>query len=42
MARQEVGLGGGGNGLDGSCSGQRYVAGCCGCDNEPQGFIKRD
>jgi hypothetical protein len=31
---------GGGHKLDGSGSGQRQVAGCCECGNEPSSFIK--
>jgi hypothetical protein len=37
MARQEMGWGGGMDWM-----GQGYVAGCCECDNEPQGIIKCD
>jgi hypothetical protein len=37
MDLQEVGWG---NELDRSGSGQRQVAGCCECGNEPSSFIK--
>jgi hypothetical protein len=36
MDLREIGLGGGG-GLDSTGSGQRPVAGCCECDDEPSG-----
>jgi hypothetical protein len=34
----EIGLAGGGGGLDSTSSGQGPVAGCCECGDEPSGF----
>jgi hypothetical protein len=37
MDLREIGLGGGGDGLDSTGSGQGPVVGCCECGDEPSG-----